>query len=144
MPNLLAGAAAGLCATAVMTVPMIWARRTGRVDAIGPEHITAAGYRAIGLELSRREHVAVTAAAHMGYGSAVGAAFALAGDQRRHVLSGLAYATGVAVAGYQAWVPAMGILPPLARAPRGRRTEVMSSHLVYGAVLVAAWNRLTR
>lgn len=143
MSKILAGAISGGAATVVMSVAMVWARQTGRVDAIGPEHIVDSGFDAVGVEPSEWQHLAVTAAAHLGYGATMGGVFALAGGRRRSIRLGLVYGTAIGVAGYQVWVPAMGILSPLSRAPRGRRIEVISSHLVYGATLVAVWNRLS-
>lgn len=144
MATALRGAVAGVAATIAMTVQMWWADRSGRVDAVAPEHIAGAALTALHLAPSRRQHLVTTGVAHFGYGAAAGLVHTvLARGRRRPLRSGVAYGLGLAVAGYQGWVPALGILPPLTRQMPGRRTEILGSHLVYGAALVVVSNWLS-
>ena len=141
--RLLSGAAAGAIATGVMTLHMVWARATGRVDRMSPERVTDAGLAAAGVDRTTTLHAAGTSVAHLGFGVATGALYSvLARGRRRPWWSGGAYGIAVAAVSYQGWVPAAGILPPLSRAPAGRRNEVLVSHLVYGTVLAVMTNRL--
>jgi hypothetical protein len=138
MDALRRGAFGGAVATAAMTLPMLWLRRIDRVDAIAPEHITAAGFDVAGVRPSVAGHVAATTTSHLAYGTVAGAVYAVAlGRRQARTRSGIAYGLALAVGAYQGWVPALGILPSLARQDTGRRSEVIVSHAVYGATLAA-------
>jgi uncharacterized membrane protein YagU involved in acid resistance len=142
MRAILRGAVAGAIATIVMSVHMLWARRTDRVDALSPEHITDAAFDAVSHEPSTTQHVLGTTIAHLGFGAGTGVVLAAATRGRRVPWwGGTAYGLAVAAVSYQGWVPALGILPPLRDAPPGRRNEIIISHLIYGNVLVELLNR---
>ena len=133
----LRGASAGLVATAAMGLVMLSSRRLGLVGKLGPEHITEAGLDAAGLAGNERAENAASTAAHLTYGAANGALFALVS----HRLSGPPAARGLAFAGalllvsYEGWVPAARILPPLHAHTVGGRWTLITGHAVYGAVL---------
>lgn len=142
MRSLIRGATAGAVATIMMSVHMLWVRRTNRIDAIGPEHITDAAFDAVSHEPSTAQHALGTTIAHLGFGSTTGAVFAAATRGRRVPWwGGTAYGLAVAAASYQGWVPSLGILPPLRDAPSGRRNEIIVSHVIYGNVLAGVLNR---
>ena len=48
---------------------------------------------------------------------------------------GATYGFLVWAAGYEGWVPMLGILPPAHRDRRSRVATMMLAHLVYGSVL---------
>jgi hypothetical protein len=136
------GAVAGAVATVAMSGHMLWTRRTGRVDALAPEHVTDATFDAVGHQPSNAEHVVGTAIAHLAFGSGTGALLAVATRGRRvPVGGGTAYGLAIAALSYQGWVPALGILPPLRDAPSGRQNEIVVSHVIYGSVLAGMLNR---
>lgn len=138
MSRIWKGALAGAVATGAMTVHMLWAERSGRVDDLAPEHITDAGLAALGVRPSEREHAAATTLAHLGFGASAGAIYALGARRRAGNLAvGLTYGLAVVAASYQGWVPALRILPPLSEASIGRRNELLVSHVIYGTTL--AW-----
>lgn len=138
MSSIPKGALAGAVATGAMTLHMLWAERTGRVDDLAPEHVTDAGLAALGVRPSEGEHVAATTLAHLGFGASAGAIYQVLARRRASSLpAGVAYGLAIAVASYQGWVPALRILPPLSDASSGRRNEVLVSHVIYGAAL--AW-----
>lgn len=55
--------------------------------------------------------------------------------------TGAAFGLAVWAAGYEGWVPAMGVLPPAHRDKRSRALTMLAAHLVYGAVLGVASRR---
>jgi len=143
MSSIPKGALAGAVATGAMTVHMLWAERTGRVDDLAPEHITEAGLAAVGVRPSEGEHAAATTLAHLGFGASAGALYALVARRwASNMAIGVAYGLAVAAASYQGWVPALGILPPLSDASGGRRNELLVSHVIYGATLAWVSGRL--
>lgn len=143
MSSISKGAVAGAVATGAMTLHMLWAERTGRVDDLAPEHITDAGLAAAGVRPSEGEHAAATTLAHLGFGASAGALYGLVARRRAPNLAlGVAYGLAIAVASYQGWVPALRILPPLSEASSGRRNEVLVSHVIYGATLAWVSGRL--
>jgi hypothetical protein len=85
-----------------------------------------------------REDTADAAAllSHGVYGAVAGAVYALLeadpGKRRRW---GAAYGALIWVAGYEGWVPALGVLPPAHRDRRTRAGVMLTAHLIYGAVL---------
>jgi hypothetical protein len=133
------GAAAGLAATAAMTVMMFAARRRGTMRKLPPERITEAMLDALRLRRSERTENVISSVAHLAYGAGAGALFAvLAGSLRRpgtRVLAGPAYGLALWAASYVGWVPALGIMPPPHRDGRRRPTAMVLAHVTYGAVL---------
>jgi hypothetical protein len=115
-----------------MTAWLAVAQRAGLLDRQPPrqitDHLLPDGDRTPG-------HVA-TWAAHVGYGVGAGLVYqVLAPAGRRTALTGAAFGTAVWVAGYEVWVPALGILPPAHRDDPRRAGAMLVAHLVYGATL---------
>jgi hypothetical protein len=133
----LRGASAGFVATAAMGLVMVSSRRLGLVGKLAPEHIAEAGLDAAGMAGTERAENAASTAAHLAYGAANGAVFALIS----HRLPGPPAARGLAFAGtlllisYEGWVPAARILPPLHDQSAGGRWTLIAGHAVYGTVL---------
>ena len=140
----LGGAIAGLGATAVMSAAMLAARRAGLTGTLPPEHIADAAIEEITDRPARpEERTLVAPVAHLGFGAAAGAIFALirrASGFRGPVASvvgALLFANLVYVTSYQGWVPALRIMPPASRDDAGRVGTMVVSHWIYGAVLGA-------
>jgi hypothetical protein len=145
MTTVLRGGVAGAVATIAMSVHMLWARRTDRVDALSPEHITDAAFDALSHEPSTTQHMLGITVAHLGFGSTTGSLLAVATRGRRVPWwGGTAYGLAVAAVSYQGWVPALSILPPLHDARPGRRNEILISHVISGNVLAGILNRTRR
>jgi hypothetical protein len=139
----LVGATAGAAATVAMSALMLGAKRAGITGSLPPELIARDALRAVGQELPDDEEEQVVAVAHLGFGAAAGALFALLtmgaeAPRRSNAIAasaGMLYATGIWLVSYQGWVPAMGIMPPASRDRRGRVATMLAAHWVYGAAL---------
>lgn len=136
------GAAAGAVATVAMSACMLAAQKAGLMGRQPPAHIVraATGRKVDGPPLS-----ALSIAAHLGFGSATGAVYAVAtvtgprsGTWRRPSAdprTGMAFGLAVWAVSYAGWVPALGILDPPSEDRLGRPTSMAAAHVVYGAVL---------
>jgi hypothetical protein len=127
---------AGLSATGAMSVVVGVADKLGVMDEEPPRIIVAS---LLPLHPKSVLSNSLAVVAHLGYGTAVGAAFSLlpqpwAGSQRL----GTAYGGLVYAMGYEGWLPVLGILPPAHRDHRGRVATMLISHLAYGAALAYA------
>ena len=137
MHRLLLGAAAGLGATAAMSVVMLARQRVRPVAEHEPKLITEAVLGAAGSNQSETTEKALASIAHFGYGSSLGAVYGLLAPlvPTPYPLSGAAYGLLVGTASYEGWLPAFDILPPLHRFSPRRRRSLMLAHLVYGSVV---------
>ena len=142
------GFAAGVAATAAMSVVMLAAQRLGFTGRLPPKKITDAMLSVVGVEDIVPSSVknALTAANHFAFGGACGALFGLGhalarrgqGAAATHgvdVGAGLAFGTFVWAVSYAGWVPAVGIMPPPQNDRPGRPASMVIAHWVYGAVL---------
>ncbi len=136
------GAMAGAVATLPMSGVMLAAGTAGMMGRQPPQIITDAALDAVGVEqpteaLSRR----AAAAAHVGFGTAVGAVFGLLQEtiQPRSpaVLNGVVFGLAVWALSYEGWVPGLGIMPRPENDRDGRPTSMIAAHVVFGAVLGA-------
>ncbi|GAA0384549.1 hypothetical protein GCM10009530_39270 [Microbispora corallina] len=139
------GAAAGLLATGAMSAVMLAGERAGLLPGQPPRHIVRAalpGHR----RRPKRGEKALGAGAHLAFGMGSGALLGLlARDGRVRLPLGVGYGLLIWVTSYEGWVPAMDILPPISRDPEPGRPAVMAAgHVVYGAALALALNRLRR
>ena len=127
-----------------MSALMLAAGRAGLMGRQPPEAIVRqAGALTVGEPRGRLADV-LAAAAHLGFGAATGAAYALLPPSGRPVLRGLAVGQAVYAVSYAGWVPALGALPPADRDRRPRQAAMAAAHLVYGAVLGALDDRWRR
>ncbi len=140
------GAIAGGIATVPMSGAMAAAGTAGVMGRQPPELIADAALTAAGVPAPSREaEVSVAAVAHLGFGMAMGALFALL--QRRlqprtpPVLNGIGFGLAVWAVSYRGWVPALGIMPPPERDRPGRPASMITAHVVYGAALGAIVGR---
>src|ERR687893_608994 len=140
--TLVKGAVAGGLATLPMSGVMLAAGKAGLMGQQPPERITEAALDAVGVEQPSEEvEKTATTAAHLGYGVAMGAAFALLQEQLRPstppVLSGIGFGLALWALSYAGWVPALGIMSRPEHDRPGRPESMVAAHVVYGATLGA-------
>ncbi|MBW3641330.1 MAG: hypothetical protein KY447_00285 [Actinobacteria bacterium] len=145
----LAGAGAGVIATAVMSVPMLVAGERGDMGEQPPKRVVRT---VLGLAGDRDSSEATqdlgAAVAHVAFGAGGGAAFALL-HRALHLplpatVQGVAFGLGVWASSYKGWIPALGALPDADDDRAGRRRTMIGAHVVYGAVLGALNGRRGR
>lgn len=137
------GAAAGAAATTVMTAALALGKRctsSWRQPPVLIVRTLLAGRPARGIAAEE----VVAAAAHLGYGTTLGAVFALL--TRRGGSPGPAVGVGYALVlwliSYAGWIPGAGVMPPPHRDVPGRQITLIAGHVVYGAVLATVLRRL--
>jgi hypothetical protein len=142
----LAGAGAGVVATAAMSVPMLVAGERGDMGEQPPKRVVRTVLGLAG-EQDTSEGVQDLAAslAHVAFGAGGGAVFALT-HRVLHLplpatVQGVAFGLGVWAASYKGWIPALGALPDADDDRSGRRRTMIAAHVVYGAVLGALAGR---
>jgi hypothetical protein len=139
----LAGGLAGTVATIAMSAWQAAGQLTGPYGEQPPKRLVRATGRRLGLPARRHGPVTwpATAAAHLGFGAACGALYAMV-LPRSTAARGSAFGLIVWVMSYAGWIPAAGVLPPPHRDNPRRVWTMLSGHVVYGAVLgalVARW-----
>ena len=137
--KLVGGAAAGAVATVPMSLLML-AFRTPMGEQ-PPDAITTRAAHAVGATPSEPQADALAVLAHLGFGAATGALYALGPRVGPPVLRGVVTALGVWAVSYQGWVPALGILPKASEDRPARPAVMVAAHVVYGAVLGALEER---
>lgn len=157
----LAGAFAGLCATAPMTVAMLVAHRLlpGHEQyPVPPYEITREARQKAGIvqrarqivgrgqTRSEQEQVSIALLAHFGFGAAAGAIFGLGGRliaTNSGPARGIIYGLIVWAANYLGLLPATGLYRAPQREPLGRHTMMIVAHVVWGAALGLLFQKLT-
>lgn len=138
MASAVRGAAAGLGATAAMTMVMGLLRPVTRGD-LGPRQVT--GWLLGRLDRTRvgqRAPLAPSLVNHAAYGSALGGLYGLlVAPNRARPRTGLAYGLVVWASNYGGLLPALGVLPTPPRDAPSHAFRVHAAHWVYGAVLGA-------
>lgn len=144
LERLLQGALAGLTATAPMTAAMEWgADQLPRRERypLPPRLITERLAKQTGAarHLNDSETMALTVAAHFGYGAAMGALYgAVTPRQLSGPTTGVAFGLGVWAASYLGLLPALGILKPATEHPARRNLLMIGAHVVWGSAVGAA------
>jgi uncharacterized membrane protein YagU involved in acid resistance len=142
--TILLGAAAGLAATAPMTMAMHALK--GRLPwyqryALPPMEVVARASHAVGLHRSASlaEHKRLATALHYGFGAACGAIYAgLAAPFRlTGPLTGLLFGMVVWTVSYLGWLPALGLFRSPGDQEQRRNLMMVVAHLVWGATLGA-------
>jgi uncharacterized membrane protein YagU involved in acid resistance len=135
----LAGAAAGLVGTALMTAVMLPLKKASMSPGtVPPRQITDNLLDKLGLRdyLSPPAFEASWIALHFGYGSVSGAAYALAqkaSGGKCSFLAGAPFGMVLWAAGYCGWLPLTGLYPPPTRLPKRKvAAELIGTHLIYG------------
>ena len=149
--NMFRGAAAGLAATVPMTVvmealrtalPAEHQRRMPPREVVDRAIDNAAETTGEGADLDRCDRAAITAIAHLGFGAAAGAVYgAIVGSQRSSVLRGIAYGVGIWAVAYGVGLPSLRLHPAATHDTKDRNEVLVTSHVVWGAVLGALHSR---
>ena len=147
MNKLVAGALAGLAATVPMTVAMeIMHRRLPEPEQypLPPRIITMKAAEAADLKKSmgETERTTLTLVSHFAYGASVGALygpFRQGMPQGAAPFAGACYGLAVWAGSYMGLLPALGVLRPATEHPVRRAALMIGAHLVWGAVLGAAF-----
>ena len=104
---------------------------TGLAQRLGFAHRTAGD-----------ERTALASAAHLAYGAAFGALYALwRGTRGGNVPSGLAFGLAVWAGNYAGVLPAARIVPPPDEEHPAQTARLVAAHIVYGTVLGLATGR---
>ena len=139
MASIARGAAAGGLATLAMSVPMVLARRIGLLDRQPPEEITGRLAAAGGMPTSGARLDIAAAAAHLAFGSASGALFAVLRRRMRWIGEsdrvGLGYGVAVWALAYRVVLPRVGLIRGTERAGAARDAVMLVAHGVYGLAL---------
>ena len=140
--DILIGALAGFAATFPMTAAMTAMHRLlpeHERYPLPPKQITASAAEKTGAEthLGEAEHQALTAAAHFGYGAAMGALYAPAADKipLPGAMRGAGFGVVVWTGSYLGLLPALGLLNPATEHPARRNGLMIAAHLIWGAML---------
>jgi uncharacterized membrane protein YagU involved in acid resistance len=148
---ILAGLVAGFVGTAAMTVAMAGMFRLlpqRQQKPLPPRQITEGLAEKTGVKphLDEEDLLAATMVAHFGYGSLVGAAYALTAQRLPLpvVLKGSLFGMAVWNSSYYGWVPAVRLLPPASRWPQGRKRLMIAAHLVWGITLAVVADAISR
>jgi hypothetical protein len=139
--RLVAGGAAGLLATVVMSAFMEWARRSGWLRKHPPEEITERALRAVGAPASEPVKDATATAAHAAFGVGAGAVYGLLPaprSRRLRVAAGVGYGLAIWTVSYAGWAPALRLMPAPSEDRTDSQAAIVASHAVYGAVLGGA------
>lgn len=150
MTRLFTGLAAGLIATIPMTAAMVLIhRRLPRKerDSLPPYQVTKEITRKTGMDrwMDEKDKKALAVASHFAYGAGAGGVYGLANDvvPLPPLLGGIAYGLALWGGSYLGWLPGMNIYKEPEQEPPRRIAMMIAAHLVWGATLGAALNRLS-
>jgi uncharacterized membrane protein YagU involved in acid resistance len=138
------GGLAGTAATVAMSAWQAAGQLTGPYGEQPPKRLVRAVAGKLGRPARRHGPVTwpLTAAAHLGFGAASGALYAMV-LPRSTAVRGTAFGLVVWAVSYAGWIPAMGVLPPPHRDNPRRVWTMLIGHVIYGSVLgalVARWH----
>ena len=140
------GALAGALGAAQMTVLRLLAHRAGWIDAMVPQavEVWAKDESPLPSPKGAASHHVADQLLHLGYGGAMGVAYALA--RRGPARPSRAIELGAGLWAFAAFVmfPALGIARPVWRASLREELVNLSAHLGYGAVTVYLLDELER
>jgi len=143
LTRMLAGAVAGLAATAAMSLAMWGARKAHALGEPPPRRLVRRLLAPLGP--ARPTGTALNAAswlAHFGFGATMGSLFALLPRSAKTPAGGMSFGLGVWAVNYAGILPRLGLHPPVWRDRPGRPSAMIAAHLVYGAALAAVYRRL--
>lgn len=140
--RLLGGAAAGVIATAAMSLVMLGAKRLGALGEAPPRRIVR---KLLGpLTPSGRALDSAALASHFAFGGAMGAVFSALPARKRRASVGSIFGALVWAVNYAGVLPRLGLMPPARQDRPGRPTSMLAAHLAYGAVLGAVQRAMSR
>lgn len=128
------GAGAGALATVAMsTVQFPGARRDGRLPP--PVEITRRLHARRGAPTPRPVLVSEAVVAHLAFGAACGALYALLAPARLREISATVFAGALYAVSYRGVLPSLGLHPHSDDDDRGRQVANLAGHIVYGLTL---------
>jgi NAD(P)-dependent dehydrogenase (short-subunit alcohol dehydrogenase family) len=133
----LAGMAAGLAATGIMSLVMLGAKVTGALGEPPPRRLTRRLLSPLGVRPRGRALDATALLAHAAYGACVGGVFSLLPGRFKTQSGGRLFGLGVWALNYAGLLPQFGLMPPVRRDRFGRPTSMIAAHLAYGTALAA-------
>lgn len=152
--ELLLGAAAGLTATAAMTLLMkpvvgqVLSERWRPAEFVPKQIIEWAEERLAGQQiLTERQEWIAAAAAHAGYGATMGALYAVInppGSGRTPAIDGALWGLIVWMFGYEGWMPAAGVRPATTSFPPTRWPLPILNHVLFGVVTATLLERAAK
>lgn len=135
------GALAGIAGTAAMSAALGVSDAFGVMDKQPPRMII----EALLPDLDEAETNATAVVCHIGYGKLAGVGYTMVvAPEHRNAATGILYGAAVWAAGYEGWLPLLGILPPAHRDKPSRAWTMFLAHIIYGAVLGRTAGRLSR
>ncbi len=144
------GAGAGVLGTLLMTpVQLLGLEPSARRDRARwmPRQVFTGVARRLGFaqQTAGDQRTALASGAHLAYGAAFGALYALWRRKRGGSLpSGLAFGLAVWAANYAGVLPAAHIVPPPDEEDPRQTARLVAAHVVYGTVLGLASGRAAR
>jgi len=143
LARMLAGAVAGVAATAVMSLAMWGARKAHALGEPPPRRLVRRLLAPLGPARPTGPALDVAAwLAHLSFGGAMGSLFALLPQRAKSRGGGMLFGFGVWAVNYAGILPRVGLHPPVRQDRPGRPSSMIAAHLVYGAALAAAYRRL--
>ena len=148
MKYVVRGMVAGFAGTVVMSVVMLVLKRAGMEPGeLEPKEVAGNVEEKIDMRslLSRRAFEVSWVTLHFGYGSASGAAYALAREISgtvRPAWAGPLFGVLLWVLGYCGWLPLTGLYPPPTRVPRRKVAANIIAHTAYGATTAVTYRML--
>jgi hypothetical protein len=140
------GALAGAIGAACMTPVRLMARRRGVIDKTISQ--TAEEWWAARADTARARgpafHHALDQAMHLGYGAALGMAYALTPGRRRDMARGLAFGLGTWLLGSWALMPAARVNRPPWRKSLGENLVDLVAHELFGLVTALVSEEMSR
>jgi len=147
--SIIPGAAAGFLATFPMTATMATVRSVlppEEQHPIPPRRVVGSVSEKTGLDhhLDEDEKDTTIAVLHFAYGAAAGTLYSLLfGRRQKPLLYGAGFGLAVWAGSYMGWLPALNILPPAHREPKGWVAMNIAAHLVWGLSTAALANRFS-
>ncbi|HEY6080043.1 MAG TPA: SDR family NAD(P)-dependent oxidoreductase [Polyangiaceae bacterium] len=133
--RLLGGAAAGVFATAAMSLAMLVAKRLGALGEPPPRRIVRKLLSPF--TTNRNALDSVTLAGHFAFGGAAGCSFSMLPARWRRPSAGTLFGALVWAVSYVGVLPRLGLMPRPRYDRPGRPASMLAAHLVYGAALGA-------
>jgi hypothetical protein len=137
MKKTLRGALAGLAGTLLMTAVIYLGKALGLLQTPPPKEITARAESDVGMAPGGSGFSLTWAAAHLGFGAAVGAMYpwvrgAFPGPP---LAAGALYGLSVWFQAYVGVLPTLGLYPEPSEDNTSREAVMVAAHLVYGATV---------
>jgi hypothetical protein len=142
MPRVVAGLIGGAAGCAVMTLFMRRAHRELPPEdqhPLPPRHIAMrlADKSGLGRPSDEEDRKKLTLAAHYGYGTSLGAVYALMAPDTRWapLIAGVPFGLAVWSGSYLGWLPATGLYPSATEESAPRNALMIAAHLIWAGTI---------